>query len=298
MTYLLTGSNGFLGKHFIKFNENLERKIDLVLISGVKSNNLPTIKRTGSRINHLHGDEKILHEVSHIVHTGSFTPKNRTEANNLQLNNDSLNFTSNLLELKLPKLKKIIYFSSMDVYLRNTKRISESSETACSNEYIKMKIESENMLQSYCNKNGIILHILRIGHIYGPGDHIYQKIIPNIFNSLFFGKPLELTRDRKQIMNLLFVKDFLKILYNLLIMDEINGISNIVSSHPVSLQNIIELIEVISNQKLIINQKSTDYDNTIYDFEPSNLVTKFDYFETSIYNGLLESYRFYVNSIL
>jgi nucleoside-diphosphate-sugar epimerase len=298
MTYLLTGSSGFLGKHFIEFNENLEAKLDLVLISSVEFNKLPTIKRTGSRINYLCTDKKKLNEVSHIIHAGSFIPKNRAEANNVQLSDESLNFTSNLLELNLPSLKKIVYFSSVDVYLRNKKRINEFSETAFSNEYIKMKIESENMLQKYCSQNGITLHILRIGHIYGQGDHIYKKIIPSVFNSLFFGKPLELTSGISQTVNLLYVKDFLKILYNLLIVDEIEGISNIVSSYPVSLQNIIELTENISNKKLMINQKSENYDNTIYDFEPSNLVERLNYFETSIYNGLLETYRFYIDSML
>jgi len=298
MTYLLTGSNGFLGKHIIDFNENLDTKIDLVSISSVKSNKLATIKRSGSRINCLHTDETELNEVSHIVHAGSFTPKNRTEANNLQLNNDSLNFTSNLLKLKLPKLRKIIYFSSVDVYLRNKKRINEYSETTFSNEYIKMKIESENMLQNYCAKKSISLHVLRIGHIYGPGDQIYQKIIPSVFKSLYVGKPLELISDLNQIVNLLYVKDFLKILYNLIIVDEIEGISNLVSSYPVSLINIIDLAEEISNKKLIINQTSTELDNTMYDFEPSNLMKKINYFETPIYNGLLETYRYYIDNYL
>lgn len=298
MTYLLTGSNGFLGKHFIGFNENSNRKLDLLSISSFKSDKLATIKRSGSRINYLQADEKKLKEVSHIIHGGSFTPKNRTEANDVQLNIESLNFTSNLLELELPKLEKIIYFSTMDVYLRNKKRINESSETTFLNEYSKMKIESENMLQSYCANKNIALHILRIGHIYGPGDQIYQKIIPSVFNSLLFGKPLELTSGLKQIVNLLYVKDFIKILYNLAVVDEIEGISNLVSSNPVSLQNIIDMAVDISSKKLTINQKSTHYDNSIYDFEPSNLITKFNYFETPLYDGLLETYRFYIDNIL
>jgi UDP-glucose 4-epimerase len=181
----------------------------------------------------------------------------------------------------------------MDVYLRDNKRINESSQTLISNEYTKTKLNIEGMLQDYCNKNRIALQILRIGHIYGEGDFVYKKLIPTIFNAIVNDKIMQLTSDLNQKVNLLYIRDFLEIIYEILNKDNIEGISNIVSSHPVSLQSIIDSIEVISNKKLMINQKCTKLDNSIYDFEPSNLLHKLTYNETSIFDGLLESFKLY-----
>ena len=153
MTYLLTGSSGFLGRHIRTELEKLLPPSEICLLSSAPVDGYPTILRTGSEIKLTESTTTILEEVTHLIHVGSFMPKRKDELNRFDLAVKSINFTMNLLLLPMPKLEKITYLSTVDVYTRNVTPLSETSKTLASNAYTAMKLSCEKIIDAFCEGN-------------------------------------------------------------------------------------------------------------------------------------------------
>jgi nucleoside-diphosphate-sugar epimerase len=162
---LLTGSNGFLGKH-ISFKLNGEF-------------NLFTLSRTNSDINcDLSVFQPILPEVDIVIHSAGLahilTQSNRKENNFFKVN---VNGTKNLLQALdelVEKPKKFIFISSVAVYgLNNGININEKHPLLANDPYGLSKIDAEKLVSEWCFKHNIICTILRLPLVVGvnpPGN--------------------------------------------------------------------------------------------------------------------------------
>jgi UDP-glucose 4-epimerase len=288
MTYLLTGPRGFLGRYVRAELEESKSPHEICLISSAHINGVQTILRSGSEIILTDQSIETLNEVTHLIHIGSFMPKRKDELNRCDLALESLNFTKNLIHLRMPKLSKFTYLSTVDVYSRSVTPMSEASETHVSNAYTGMKLRCEKMIEEFCNSNGIRLEILRSGHLYGDGDEIFDKLVPNILRSVFNDFEIVLQIGLGQQLNLLYVKDAAKVICKVTDMDLGGGISNLVSSHPVTLNHVIDSIQQITSKRSKVKQLSSYIDNSQYNFEPSRLINELAFLETPLEFGLRE----------
>jgi UDP-glucose 4-epimerase len=288
MTYLLTGSKGFLGRHVRKELERIQPLAEICQISSVNSKETPTIIRTGSELLISEQSLEILKNVTHLIHIGSFMPKRKEEANRFDLASESISFTKNLLLLPMPNLEKIVYMSTVDVYSRKVTPISEMSDTLLTNAYTSMKLFCEKMVEEFCVRRDVHLDILRSGHLYGEGDEVFEKLIPNLFRAVFNDYQFKLEIGFEQELNLLYVKDAAKIICEVALKDSDGGVANLVSSEPVTLGRLLEIVELVSGKKLKVEKLGNHVDNSQYNFQISRLQGKLDYVETPLEIGLLE----------
>jgi nucleoside-diphosphate-sugar epimerase len=179
----------------------------------------------------------------------------------------------------------------------STTPISEASDTLASNAYTAMKLFCEKMIEEFCLRNEIHLDILRSGHLYGEGDETFDKLIPNLFRSIFDDFQVKLHIGLAQELNLLYVKDAAKIICEVASKDFGGGILNLVSSFPVTVGKLLEIMEAISLNKLKVEQLGSHFDNSQYNFQASKLHEKWEFLETPLETGLHEVYVSWGNRI-
>jgi len=291
MTTLLTGTSGFLGSFVLNQTLKSVNPLDIAVISSKPREDLPSILRKGAELDLSKLSMKILLKTSQLVLIGSYVPKNKTELDFSELATESLNFLSNLLAIPLPNLKRIIYVSTTDVYTREGFEISELSKTHPSNEYTSMKLSAEELIQNFSIRNGLKCQVLRFGHIYGPGNENDTKFVPNLFRSILRDEVFQLQVGLEQQMNLLYVQDAAKVLVEAAKGNLLSGAYNVVSQESISVDKIIQTVEIIAKKKLKKNQTSEKFDNALYNFAPPRILKILNVKETKIQEGFSEMYK-------
>lgn len=242
---LITGTSGFIGKHLLHA---------LVQEYG-PSNILALTSRPVSECRYLlHNDYKFekdyfdsagYSDITTIIHAGAFTPKNHTQVNDWERCNKNILNTDTLLKAWFKDLKNIVYLSTLDVYAQSDV-ISEESVTVPASLYGYSKLYCEKMILGWSESNNKKVQILRVGHVYGPGEEAYEKIIPSTMNKLLKGQPLKLFGEGKEIRAFIFIADLVKAIMQSLQLQKDEGLINLVSEQSVSIKELISLIIDIS----------------------------------------------------
>lgn len=289
MKILLTGASGFLGSHLIKAFSNTIGEESLIIVSS-RRHNLKTVLRVETDILLEESHYRDLERVTHLIHVGSFMPKSPAE---LELDVEaqkSFVFTKNLLSLPLPSLRKILFISSTDVYLRQGRTIDEYSPVLATNAYSKMKIASEKLVSNYAEEQNCTLNILRLGHLFGSGDEKYRKLVQNLVRAIKLSEKVFLRNGLEQKLNLMYVVDASRIIYEVANRQLKSGVSNIVSSKPCSIQHLIASLESASRKSISYEVICPEVDEFKYSFKHSNLFQLFQFEETPLHEALQESY--------
>jgi nucleoside-diphosphate-sugar epimerase len=252
-TILLTGATGFIGTHLYRRLIGLEDK-RLILVS----RNLPaeigkyetwitsTLDRLTPQIWQDHGIERI----DVVFHLGAFTPKSSGMADSIDEN-----YSANLLGTRalldsLPKVPcKVVFSSTLDVYEPplEGRVLTESSPIAPTTLYGASKLFCEHLVQAYARRTGCPIAILRYGHIYGPGESAYAKLIPVAIKALLNHEGPTVYGDGNVLRDFLFVDDAVEATMRAAVAHEKNiGPLNIVSgtSHPI--RKIVEFLASLS----------------------------------------------------
>jgi dTDP-glucose 4,6-dehydratase len=135
---------------------------------------------------------------------------------------------------------KLFQISTDEVY-GSTRRgsFSESDKLTPKNPYSATKAAAEHLITSYANTYKTQFIIVRPSNNFGPRQHD-EKFLPTIIRSLSEGKKIPIYGDGKNVRDWLFVKDNVKIIYDLWITSEPNQIYNI------SLENEKQNLEIVS----------------------------------------------------
>jgi nucleoside-diphosphate-sugar epimerase len=249
---LITGVSGFIGKPLL---------LKLVAKYG-KENVIAFTSKEIKDINCLiHGNymfdkkifvEKGLEEITTIIHAGAFTPKSNLEANNLELCNSNISNTQKLLEADLPKLKQVIFLSTLDVYDASDK-INEQSLVNPVSLYGNSKYYCEKYVEKFSIQSGVDYKILRIGHVYGPGEENYKKIIPVTIKKIINSEKIDLFGFGDKLRSFIFIDDVIDSIINSIGAKEKNQIINIVGSRPIKIYDLILLIARILDNQIEFN---------------------------------------------
>lgn len=288
---LLTGASGFIGKHLLvllieKFGE--ENVVCLTSKPILECNYL------------LHNNYQFENDffikngyknIEIIIHAGAFTPKNGSEANNVELSNSNILNTSSLLNATLPNLKKFIYLSTLDIY-DNESIISEKSLEKPISLYGHSKLYSEKMIENWGKKYDKSVQVLRIGHVYGPGEEAYQKIIPIAINNILADQSIQLWGTGEELRSFIYIKDIVKAIINSINLDENTGVINLVGSHPISINNLLNTIKLISNKDVKIEKIHASKKGRDLVFDSSKMKTFLLLNETSLEEGLKEEFEY------
>jgi len=204
MKIIVTGGTGFIGSILLKELVSIYSKESITVISSKPIDGFNCILYAKNQLNLV---EKNI-ECDVLIHVGAYTPKSGADANIIEKCNSNIIFTQNLLEA-FASCKKIINISTLDVYANNG-IINEKSEIDPISLYGMSKLYCERMINIYAATKDISALTLRIGHVYGPGEEVYKKILPLTMKKIIAGGPVEIWGDGSDLRSFIHVRDVVK----------------------------------------------------------------------------------------
>ena len=254
MKLLLTGVSGFIGK----------RLLDAACDAWGDDNVIALGSRPAARGRALvYGPGGVLDaraaaaaaEAEVLLHAGAYTPKNGAQANALDGCNGNITFTANLLGLDLPRLRHAIYLSTLDVY-GPADTLSESSPTQPASLYGWSKLYCEQMVHQFAAQRGIAALVLRIGHVYGPGEEQYAKFLPNAIRNILAGKDVELWGEGRELRSLIYIGDVVAAVLAAVGRDGLPPVINVVGGQPLSVRTLLERAIAVSGRPVGLAQRA------------------------------------------
>lgn len=284
MKILLTGATGFIGGHLLgnllkEFGSDAVVVLSSRLISGVATVQYKDFRNFGVNAD-------VFDNVTHVIHAGAFTPKDASSANNLELNFDNITYSLQLLSCDFKSLKKFINLSTLDVYANTGGVISEKSSVEPVSLYGSSKLYCEEMVKKFAAERAVDYLNLRIGHVYGPGEEKYKKVLPLAIENIIKNRPIELWGDGADLRSFIFIEDVVRAIMNSLEADVKNTDINIVSGNPISIKNLLLSLVQVGGGDINIEQRSSNHQKRDFVFNNSALRNTLLSHETDLLHGL------------
>lgn len=235
---LVLGSTGFIGKNLMDF---------------LVSENYPVVGLSTSRCNfsNLNSFKK---STKNIVKNSTVifcAGKHRQYGDNIKNYNLNKNIIKNLLIIfKSQKPKKIIFFSTVEVYGNKfLKKIDEDTKINPLNLYAKGKYEQELLIKKFCIKHKIKFNIIRIPGIFGKQDND-TSFISKVISAISKNKVLNFNTNLREKRDYIYIDDLVKALKLIIDSNFLSGSYNLVSGKSYSIEAIVKKIEKIYKKKL------------------------------------------------
>lgn len=254
---LVTGANGFIGAHLVKrLSELTDAKVLLLSRRRQQSRgNLVCVQRELGQLSKKYWCDMGAPKIDYVFHLGAFTPKIPSEANRMeQIVGDNIVGTLALLQSLPVKPEKLVFASTLDVYGQpNDEVLTESSNVAPSTLYGESKLFCEGLVSAWGKEEGCDYAILRYGHIYGPGEDKYGKLIPTVIRSLLANRAPTVYGDGSVLRDYLYVGDAVEATLRAALAPGIIGPINVVRGESVALRDIVQLLIRFVGSDLHIN---------------------------------------------
>lgn len=267
-TFLLLGGEGFIGRNLAEY---FSVKYPCVSVGGIKSR---FEKRGDVFLLAKPYEEKVVHKGSIIVHLID----NKVPADSF------LEEEKKLVEnIGLSKMHHLIVFSSAAVYVNPD------------SEYGQRKQMLEKFYMEYCEKQGILLTILRLFNTFGSYQIPYRQgsLVGNLLYNSLNDKRTEIS-DREATRDFLYAGDVPKFV-EYVMRERIAGICDIGSGQLTSVQELIDLLEEkVVKQKLDIVYRN-ERDLTAGKFAESAIIKNLDLI--TLEEGLKKTVGFYEDNM-
>ena len=162
---------------------------------------------------------------------------------------------ANLLEILVNRnIEHFVYVSSAGTIYGNSDTVNSCEQKAapvCS--YGVLKEASESYINFYNRVYGKKFRIARLSNPYGLGQGEYkmQGIVPIFINRLLEGKPITVFGDGENIRDYIYIDDAMEALYKLGSYVGNTSVFNIGSGEGYSINEIINMIEHVSDKKFL-----------------------------------------------
>lgn len=239
MKILITGATGFIGSHVLQKLKKTDHEI--TILSSQSVNGFQVIDAQGFHFTPNYLLQNGCKDIDTVLHIGAFTPKKSSEAN------DAIRCTSNILSTEtlllsaLPSLRRFIFLSTLDVYGASEGILTESSPCMPLTLYGQSKYYCEKMIQSFFSNSSVIHPILRIGHVYGEGEEVYQKVMPTMIQQAISGKDITIYGSGQARRTFIYVEDVADAILSSLKLTD-SSVINVVGSESISINQLAEQI--------------------------------------------------------
>jgi UDP-glucose 4-epimerase len=286
---LLTGATGFIGQHLVR------ELVDHYNVANVVAFTRKPISGIQCLL-HDHYEEDAFDFVGRgyaaintIIHAGAYIPKSNNVNLDAELADQNIAVTTRLLDANLPNLQRIIFTSTIDVYA-SSDLLTEDTEVLPRTEYARSKIICEQLIEHHAHSRGLTSQILRVGHVYGPGEEKYEKIIPTIMRNIHNSNPIRLVGVGQSKRSFVYVKDVTRMILQSIHMNESVGPVNIGGCESISMKDLAELIISISGKSCPIEYlPGTESSHRTVDVRKMNNI--FDHVQIPLRQGLYEEWK-------
>jgi len=261
---LITGSNGFIGHHLIKYLKSKGywvRGVDIVPSPFLKPEDYDEFKLLDLRdfrncVEALEGIDEVY---ALAAQNGSIEFTSKVKA---LIVHDNTKINLNTAEAcRLTGVKRVLFSSSACVYpisLQTKIDAYPMKETDAypaqpDSEYGWEKLYSERMYKSYEEDYGLEVRIVRFFNIYGPEGHydpIKAKAPTSLSRKVVLSKgDIEVWGDGKQTRSFCYIDDCIEAVYKMMKSD-IEVPVNIGTSELLSVDDLVDMIAKIAGKKI------------------------------------------------
>lgn len=290
MKILLTGASGFIGGHLLTQLTNNLGYDSVIALTNKEIPNTNCILY--EKIQKFGLEKNYFDEITHIIHAGAFTPKDAQQANDIDRCFGNIEYTKELVSYDYKKLEKFINLSTLDVYEATSAVLSEKSKIQPVSLYGSSKLYCEAMVKAFTEQRNINCINLRIGHVYGPGEEKYKKVLPIGMKNILEGKPLELWGEGNDLRSFIFIQDVVQAIINSLEVSVQTMDINVVSGVSVSIKELLEKMIEVSGENIKINKRESNYEKRDLVFDNSLLLSTILEKETDLLEGLKIEYKY------
>lgn len=263
---LISGCGGFVGKHL---TEALEQDFSLVKLTLFEQSGQIAFdirqKPTAMIKQNIGSIDQAIHMAALMLKTKKDNSLEKSDDFYLSNIIGTLNFLR-LIEDK--KISHLVYISTIDVYGNNImgSLVTEATAVAPTTHYAISKLAGEQLCQIFCNEQKIPLAILRLGHIYGPGESDFKKVIPEFIRRATHGDKIEIYGDGSASRNFIYVGDIARAI-SLVSRKKATGIFNIVGDKSITILKLAELVSKLvgGESKITFSHKNSPQQNFVFD---------------------------------
>lgn len=260
---LLTGASGFIGSHLLDSLIEIYGSNNIIALTSKPITKCRFLIHNNYTFKKQYFTEAGYENIDTIIHAGAFIPKIAGESNNIEKCTSNIHSTFSLLSSEFPQLKKFIFLSTTDVY-GNSPLITEESTTNNISLYGSSKLYCEKLISAWATERKITHQILRVGHVYGPGEEYFQKIIPVTMQRILKGEPVQIFDEGKSIRSFIFISDVIESIINSIHLTSYAGEINIAGDEQITIKDLIKKIISISNlpvkiEKVNANAQARDF---------------------------------------
>ena len=253
MKILVTGANGFIGKHCLKKLENLDCEIHAISTKDIESYNNIFWHKLDLFDFQATGDLLKSTKPTHLLHLAWNTEHGKfwSSPENLEWLKSSIN----LLEVfKEASGKRIVTTGTCAQFTWNDDLISEMKTLRnAATAYGQSKNALQEFTFSYSKINKLSSAWAYIYFLYGPGEN-KNRLVPLVIKKLLNSESVETTAGT-QIRDFIYVEDAADALIKLLLSD-LEGSINIASGEENTLKDILKEIENQINSDNLIKYGS------------------------------------------
>ena len=145
-----------------------------------------------------------------VIHLAAFTPKSGATRDNAQdiIAANIVGLQTLLTSFPSPP-GRFVFCSTLDVYSRPAFEhvVNERSPVGPAGLYGLSKLLGEGLVETYSRSAGTESVTLRLGHIFGPGEERYAKLVPETIRRVLANRPPRIAGDGGEQRDLLYVDD-------------------------------------------------------------------------------------------
>jgi len=281
---LVTGTGGFIGQHVLKAVINKFGAENIVIVGQSLHPACETFLCSYEN-GMINSNCESLNEIETMLLIGGWIPKTSADTNNVASAISNITFTKNILNLSCKNLSKIIYVSTVDVY-GDAPAIDENSATNANGLYGASKLFCEKVVVQDSIVKNIESQILRIGHVYGPGEELYQKLIPTVITKALVGENIEIWGDGSDLRSFIYISDVVEIILNALTIQNPPSLVNVAGGTSMSILDVVKIIKKISmsSSEIFFQEAQTKKRNLVFNNE--RLMTHYLDSETTFAKGI------------
>jgi len=286
---VITGAGGFIGSRFLK----VARGDGSFLVCALRSHStapssLAQALPDAFAVNP--SDSAMIEQAEILVHIGAFIPKHADEINDSVRAFSNVTLTEKLLGLPWKNLKKVVYLSTIDVYGAVNETIDESTPTNPQSLYAISKLQCEEMVNLFAAERGIRSQILRVGHVYGPGEEQYAKLIPRTISRILSSQNVEIWGSGMDLRSFIHVDDVVSGILSATSITYQPTVINMVSGASISVRDLVSLLVKMGGEATPIVIKKSTGTATNFIFDNSKMRDHLLPIERDFEAGLLEEF--------